>query len=62
MMKVTYGRACGAMTLRSGSHSLTDYSVGQAATCSNVDVMALIIEVLKGGWLGQMKPCKSMDQ
>lgn len=50
------------MTLRSGSHSLTDYSVGQAATRSSVAVMALIIEVLKGGWVGQMKPSQSMDQ
>ena len=62
MIKVTYGGASGAVTLWSGSHSLTDYSVGQAATCSNVAVMALIIEVLKGGWVGQMKPSKSMDQ
>lgn len=25
-------------------------------------VIALIIEVLKGGWFEQMKPCNSMDQ
>lgn len=50
------------MTLQSRSHSLTDYSVGQAATRSSVAVMALIIEVLKGGWVGQMKPSQSMDQ
>lgn len=62
MIKVTYGGAFGTMMLWSGSHSLTDYSVGQAATRSSVAMMALIIEVLKGGWLGQMKPGQSMDQ
>lgn len=25
-------------------------------------MIALIIEVLKGGWVEQMKPCNSMDQ
>lgn len=62
MIKVTYGGMSGAMTFQLGSHSLTDYSVGQAATRSSVAVMALIIEVLKGGWVGQMKPNQSMDQ
>lgn len=62
MIKVTYRRVFGTMTLWSGSHSLTDYSVGQAATRGSVAVMALIIEVLKGGWVGQMKPSQSMDQ
>lgn len=62
MIKVTYGGTSGVMTSRSESHSLTDYCVGQAATRSSVAVMALIIEVLKGGWVGQMKPSQSMDQ
>lgn len=61
MIKVTYGGVSGTMTLRSGSHSLTDYSAGQAATCRSVAVMALIIEVLRAGWVGQMK-LQSMDQ